>query len=543
MEYKGVKHYQPDWEMDAQFLLLDLHPVMDLDATLHSHPIIQAASHPEQIYEMFDKISYKKGASILRMLENFTGPEQFRNGVNLFLDQYKYKNAVTDDLWKALEDVSQEQLPIKQMMDTWTRQMGYPVLHVEDLGQGKLTIRQERYLNNGHKNKENVANFKWDVPLTWITSETNKTRIQMFGQTENKLRITVPKTASWVKFNVGQVGYYRVNYPSKYWTNFIGLLGTHHTIFSPMDRASLLNDAFALAESGHITYTVPLTMAEYLIHETHLVPIKTAFRKLSDIESLLKNMDTIGLFRSYLESILEQMYTRVGWTDQGTHVEKLTRSYVLEKACKNGHSHCSKQAGELLLQWIDNVSFPIPANLRSTVYKYGMAAVGTEEIWGTMLHRFRAEKKADEKLRLIKGVANIRNEKVVEKFIKMATNGTVIRVQDLHYTMMAIHHNPIGSKIVSKFVRTNWEKVDNLFSGKQRRLNQLVKSLVAAFTTQKELKEVKEIFKKYPAKREKSRTREQTIEKINYNIDWQAKHFLDIKTFLERRGTSDNSTP
>ena len=115
--------------------------------------------------------------------------------------------------------MSEKQLPIKQMMDTWTRQMGYPVLHVEDLGQGKLTIRQERYLNNGHKNKENVANFKWDVPLTWITSETNKTRIQMIGQTEDKQRIAVPKTASWVKFNVGQVGYYRVNYPSKSWTN------------------------------------------------------------------------------------------------------------------------------------------------------------------------------------------------------------------------------------------------------------------------------------------------------------------------------------
>ena len=73
MEYKGVQNYHPDWDMEHQFLVLDLHSVLDLDSTLNSHPIVQTANRPEQINEMFDAISYKKGASILRMLENFMG--------------------------------------------------------------------------------------------------------------------------------------------------------------------------------------------------------------------------------------------------------------------------------------------------------------------------------------------------------------------------------------------------------------------------------------------------------------------------------------
>ena len=40
--------------------------VMDLDATINSHPIIQPVEHPDQITEIFDTISYSKGAAVLR---------------------------------------------------------------------------------------------------------------------------------------------------------------------------------------------------------------------------------------------------------------------------------------------------------------------------------------------------------------------------------------------------------------------------------------------------------------------------------------------
>ena len=65
-----------------------------------------------------------------RMLENFMGPEEFRIGIKRFLERFKYGNAVTNDLWKELEGVSSKGLDITAIMDTWTRQMGYPVINV-----------------------------------------------------------------------------------------------------------------------------------------------------------------------------------------------------------------------------------------------------------------------------------------------------------------------------------------------------------------------------------------------------------------------------
>ena len=50
-------------------------------------------AHPDQITEIFDTISYAKGASVLRMLEQFMGEELFREGVHVFLERWVEENA------------------------------------------------------------------------------------------------------------------------------------------------------------------------------------------------------------------------------------------------------------------------------------------------------------------------------------------------------------------------------------------------------------------------------------------------------------------
>lgn len=70
---------------------------MKIDATLASHPIVQTVENPDQITELFDTITYSKGASIIRMLESFVGGEIFKQGVTNYLKKFSFSNAVTDD--------------------------------------------------------------------------------------------------------------------------------------------------------------------------------------------------------------------------------------------------------------------------------------------------------------------------------------------------------------------------------------------------------------------------------------------------------------
>merc|ERR1712129_694790 len=110
------------------------------------------------------------------------------------------------------------------------------------------------------------------------------------------------------------------------------------------------------------------------------------------------------LFKEYFLHILENIYNRFGWADEGSHVEKLARNSVSKMACKNGQVQCKEQAGKLLSKWIQNQNFYISPNLRSVVYKYGMEEIGTEEIWEVMFERFELEENADEKIKLRAGL-------------------------------------------------------------------------------------------------------------------------------------------
>ena len=57
------------------------------------------------------------------MLVNYLGESTFQNGIRDYLQQFKYKNAKTQDLWNSLEKAAGGK-PVAQLMKSWTRQMG-----------------------------------------------------------------------------------------------------------------------------------------------------------------------------------------------------------------------------------------------------------------------------------------------------------------------------------------------------------------------------------------------------------------------------------
>mgnify|MGYP001221168168 FL=1 len=76
-----------------------------IDALATSHPISVKVKHPDEINEIFDRISYGKGATIVRMMYHFLGESTFKEGLTLYLNRFKYGNAEQDDLWQAYTEV------------------------------------------------------------------------------------------------------------------------------------------------------------------------------------------------------------------------------------------------------------------------------------------------------------------------------------------------------------------------------------------------------------------------------------------------------
>jgi aminopeptidase N len=66
-----------------QFLTLYEIPVMYDDGVKSSSPIAANVNTPAEINSAFSSITYDKGSSLLRMLEDTVGPQNFQEGLRV----------------------------------------------------------------------------------------------------------------------------------------------------------------------------------------------------------------------------------------------------------------------------------------------------------------------------------------------------------------------------------------------------------------------------------------------------------------------------
>ncbi len=96
---------RPDWERWSAFARYNT-AAKEVDA-LHSTRAIEYPVHsPDDTSDMFDVLTYQKGAAILRMLEQYLGADRFRDGIRTYLKKHEYGNTETHDLWDAIEEAT-----------------------------------------------------------------------------------------------------------------------------------------------------------------------------------------------------------------------------------------------------------------------------------------------------------------------------------------------------------------------------------------------------------------------------------------------------
>jgi hypothetical protein len=118
------------------------------------------------------------------------------------------------------------------------------------------------------------ANVPWQIPFRYglfspsgsIISQSivlGTTPVTLFTSTS-----PANSQCSFLKGNIGQVGVYRVQYPTDVWQQIIGCLKLNATIIPSVDRAGLIDDVFELSRAGRVDITIALSMSTYLVNET-----------------------------------------------------------------------------------------------------------------------------------------------------------------------------------------------------------------------------------------------------------------------------------
>ncbi|MFA4853678.1 MAG: M1 family metallopeptidase, partial [Bacteroidales bacterium] len=142
MENFCVDKMFPDWHIWDLYLADRYALALRLDSLSNSHPIEIKVNHPNEINEIFDMVSYAKGAAMIRQLAKYIGHDKFREGLHHYLKKHSYKNTNTIDLWNAFEKIparrqGESKKPVNKMMSLWTKETGYPLVtvgHMSDIG-------------------------------------------------------------------------------------------------------------------------------------------------------------------------------------------------------------------------------------------------------------------------------------------------------------------------------------------------------------------------------------------------------------------------
>ncbi|XP_025832297.1 aminopeptidase N [Agrilus planipennis] len=547
MEYIGTNAIYPEWNVLDQFVVYELQSVFSLDALKSSHEISVEVNNPTEINDIFDRISYAKGATIIRMMDNFLTTEVFQRGLTKYLKARLFGNAEQDDLWAALTLEAHESkvldlnTTVKEIMDTWTLQTGFPIVTVErDYKNKRFTCKQRRFFIDNRLYSNDTSNgSKWWIPLTY-EYKTDDVMRSAWLRAEPEIVLKDKYPEDWLLVNVNQTGYYRVNYDKRNWELLLSqLMNEKEYVKIPTaNRAQILDDVMNLAVSGDLDYDLALNITVYLKHEKDYVPWKAALTALEYIEEMVIRTADFEHYKNYMLDLTEKLYHEIGFKEKPTDSQLTiyTRFALLWRVCLLGNLDCVRNAVIQFQNWRMSPDpdrhNPISPNIKSLVYCTAIRVGGQEE-WDFAWKRYAASEVGSDKEILLTALGCSREIWLLSRYLHWAvTENSGIRKQDSARVFSAVANNPVGQDLAFRFLKENWLKIRDYVGSSIMLLNAIIRSCTSKSSTRLEIEEM-ERFAKIMEEDVVTRTIQQAIEQAEANVNWKKRNFEKIVKWLK----------
>ncbi|XP_004519875.1 puromycin-sensitive aminopeptidase isoform X2 [Ceratitis capitata] len=529
VEFLCVNHLFPEYDIWTQFVTDMYTRALELDSLKNSHPIEVPVGHPCEIDEIFDEISYNKGASVIRMLHDYIGEKDFRKGMNIYLTRHQYKNTFTEDLWAALQEASSK--PVAKVMSTWIKLKGFPVVSVESIQKGDnqrvLKLTQNKFTADGSAPD---GDYTWVIPVNISTSRDPNKIAKTFLLDQKSMEVVLDDVSAddWVKINPGTVGFYRTRYSKEMLEKL--LPAVRDMVLPPLDRLGLIDDMFAMVQAGQASTAEVLKLIDSYRNETNYTVWTAITNSLANLHILISHTDLMEHFNRYGEKLYRPVAESLGWEVRKgeNHLDTLLRSLVLSRLVSFRSKDVIAEAQTRFHAHADG-SNPIPADLRSACYK-AVLQDGDEKIFNEMLQLYRTTDLHEEQDRISRALGCIGNVDLLRKVIDFAMSGEV-RAQDSVFVIVAVAVNPKGRDMAWEFFKDNNQKLLQQYQGSFL-LTRLIKYLIENFASEERAVEVENYFKQnqFPGT---ERTVSQAVETIRLNANWLKRDLDSLTSYLK----------
>ena len=519
---KSVDFAFPEWDVWTQFVSFDTNAGLGLDGLRSSHPIEQPVDNPSEIGQLFDAISYSKGGAILRMLEQFLGPDVFRQGIAHYIAKHQYDNARTEDLWDALGEASGQ--PVREMMNSWVLQTGYPVVEIETRrrrdGVEVLASQRRFFYENITGAADGGDETRWHVPLSVKTFVTGTTSVLMDGGS-TALDVALPSVSprgDWIMVNPDRTGFYRTNYSEDEWARL--KRGVERLSLSAADRLGLQDDAYALAKAGYLPAAQFLSLAEAYVDEPDAPVWQDLSANLGGMERLLADEEFLPDYSALCRRIFRRAAAKAGWhakPGEG-HLDAMFRSTALNGLGGYGDDATLDRAVELF----DDIrgGGEVDPNIRSVVMNLA-AERGGRQTYDALWKMHGEATMEEQRARLLVALSHIGASELLRETLDRSLTDEV-RVHNTVRVIANVASNRQGRDLAWEFVKTNWEELDRRYGEGGFALMELV-SVAGRFTTGERLDDVRAFFDEHPVPGA-DRSVRQALERIELNVAFLARN-------------------
>jgi puromycin-sensitive aminopeptidase len=488
-EMLAVDAWKPEWKRWDTFGVSRA-VAMVVDGLHSSRPIEYPVRAPKDADAMFDTLTYEKGASVLRMLEQHLGPALFRDGIRDYLKRHAYGNADTKDLWVSLGRVARQ--PVPALMNGWIFKPGYPLVTVSLGKRGRLRLSQRRftYLSSPspRTSRRKPVASTWHIPIQLRVATATKRDSRRVLMTGAAMQVKVPGGTESVLVNEGGHGFYRVRYEPALLKRLLRLVPDG---LAPIERFNLVNDAWASAAAGLMSPAEYLDMTQAFTEDRDKNVWAVLLDSFYTVHRLLDPLRRPP-FEALVRDRLGPAVAGLGWAPRAGEddLARQLRGDLLRALGTVGNDRVAQaNAAERYGEYTKNPAAVDPNMLPALVAI--LAHVGDKARYEEFFARFRAAATPQEERRYLYALGAFRSADLLSRTLAKTITGE-FRTQDAPFVVRLVLMNTAGRELAWEFVKKNWDTMDRLYP--KQGLRRMCEGIVGLATPELE-RDVRRFFR------------------------------------------------
>ena len=497
--------FNSEWGRWNQFSL-ERSMAFDVDSLANTRPIEVEVNSPEDAEAMFDLLTYEKGGSVLRMLEQYLGADEFKDGISYYLNKHKYGNTETNDLWDAIEHVTQQ--PARRIMDSWIFQKGYPLVSASISDDSStITLSQDRFL---YTEGEEADTTVWSVPVVMKVGTDSGVAEVRYLLEERSAEIKLESPAVWASANAGGSGFFRARYSPEM---LKALSSSMFENLTPIERYGLVDDTWSSVMAGRTSATDFLDFARSFQYETDLDVWTVLSGCLASLAKLVDG-EAEQQYKAAVCDLAQPALDRLGWepSDGDSSRDLELRGLFIRLLANIGDDELAvKNAFDLHDSYLNDAGSVEP-NVAAAAA--GVVALkGDSAQYEVFLKKYQNPSTPQEERRYQSALSAFQGQNEMKRTLAMALDGTV-RTQDAPYLLAVCVRNKEQGFLAWEFIKDNWDKINEDFPS-----NSIVRMLsgVTSLSGPGQADDVISFFDDHEVP-QGHLTLQQTLEKLRVNV-------------------------